>query len=155
MKKDILLIILLFSASLISAQEVVSSAGETQSVAGYEVSWTIGETVVETGSDGANTITQGFHQTKLIVTALDELGLTGNQIKVFPNPTQDYVVVQLKEFIENSSVFLFDFNGKMLKEERITSTSTKLNLGSYASGTYILRLRKESELLQTFKIVKR
>ena len=156
MKIIILLIIILLIGVTISAQEVVSSGGETQSAAGYEISWTIGEPVIETFTGSSNILTQGFHQSKLTVTPITEFLKSNVELKVFPNPTNDFVLIQFNELIENSGYTLFSLTGKVLESKLITSTETRLNLKNYASGQYILKLTKNStQPLQTFKIIKR
>lgn len=137
------------------AQNVVSSGGETQNVPGYEVSWTIGEPVIETISSGTNTLTQGFHQSKLLVTPVSELLLPEITIRVFPNPTSDFVTVQFNKIMENSLLSLFDLSGKKLENRQIASTLTQVDLKRYPNGSYILNLtQKNNQLIQSFKIVK-
>ena len=156
--KQIILIsfgLLLFS-TVLSAQEVISSSGATQSVLGYEVSWTIGEPITETVTNGTTILTQGFQQSKLTVTAVSELLNSEIKLKVFPNPTNDFVLIQFNKTIENSDYTLFNLTGKILKSKQINSTETRLDLSNYASGQYILKLTKNStQPLQTFKIIKR
>jgi hypothetical protein len=143
------------AVTMVSAQEVVSSAGDTQSAAGYEVSWTVGEAVIETLIAGSNILTQGFHQTKLTVTAVSELLIPGLDIKVFPNPTQDFITVHFSEYIEGSTYFLYDFSGKLLENKLIHSADMEINMKNYASGQYILKLATKSlQPIQTFQIVK-
>ncbi len=156
MKIIILLIIILLIGVTISAQEVVSSGGETQSASGYEISWTIGEPVIETFTGGSNILSQGFHQSKLTVTSLTEILNPDIKLKVFPNPTNDFVLIQFNELIENSGYTLYNLTGKVLESKLITSNETKLDLRNYASGQYILKLTKNStKPVQTFKIIKR
>ena len=90
MKKTGLIAIALLIGLVISAQEVVSSGGESQSVTGYQVSWTLGETVIETISSGGNILTQGFQQPKLSLTPVTDLLYPDIKMKVFPNPTQGF-----------------------------------------------------------------
>lgn len=156
MKQIILLITILLISVTLTAQEVVSSGGETQSASGYEISWTIGEPVIETFTGGSNILTQGFHQSKLTVTPITEFLNSKIELKVFPNPTSDFILIQFNELIENSGYTLFELTGKILESKLITSTETKLDLKNYASGQYILKLTKNStQPLQTFKIIKR
>ena len=156
MKNIILLTIILLIGTVLTAQEVISSGGETQSASGYEISWTIGEPVIETFTGSTNILTQGFHQSKLTVTPITEFLNSRIELKVFPNPTSDFVLIQFNELVENSGYTLFNLTGKVLESELLTSTSTKLDLKNYASGQYILKLTKNStQPLQTFKIIKR
>jgi hypothetical protein len=138
------------------AQEVVSSGGNSESVPGFEVSWTVGEPVIATLIGGTNTLTQGFHQTKITVTAVTELLYPGMEIKVFPNPTEDYITIHFSEFIEGSRYALYDLEGRLLENKLINSPDTEIGMTKYASGQYILKLLDDSKLtLQTFKVIKR
>ncbi|MEN8251134.1 MAG: T9SS type A sorting domain-containing protein [Bacteroidota bacterium] len=156
MKRIFILYILILGCFILTAQEVVSSGGEAGTAAGYEISWTVGEPVIETVSDGTNTLTQGFHQTKLTVTSVNEFSISGIELKVFPNPTEDYVHIHISEVVEEVSYAIYNSLGSLVEKKEIISTKTKLNFTPYASGTYILRLnRNTNEPLQTFKIIKR
>lgn len=64
MKKQAMLFSLLTTLT-VSAQEVVSIQGEANSNASGSTDFTIGEVIIETGTDGTNDLTQGCHQTKL------------------------------------------------------------------------------------------
>lgn len=44
-------------------QEVISTQGDSYSNGSGSLNFIIGEVVINTGSDGSNDITQGFHQT--------------------------------------------------------------------------------------------
>jgi hypothetical protein len=141
---------------LLFSQEVVSSSGQTQSVAGYDVSWTVGEPFIETFTAGSNILTQGFHQTKLTVTPVTELDYPGLDFKVFPNPTSDVVTVQFNKFTENIGFSLFDNSGKKLLAKQMESTITNVDLKNYTSGQYYLKVTKNPGLtIQTFKIIKK
>ena len=155
MKYVIIILILFLAGSMVSAQQVVSSNGDSQSTAGVEVSWTVGEAVIETFIGGSNTLTQGFHQTKLTITAVSELLIPGLEIKAFPNPTQDFITVHFNEYIEGSRYFLYDFTGKLLENKLILSADTEINMQKYAGGQYILKLTNKSrQPIQTFQIIK-
>lgn len=156
MKTILIIHIFVFAAFFVSSQEVVSSAGETQKISGIEISWTIGEPVIETISSGSNALTQGFHQSGLTVTAIDELPLSEFELKVYPNPTFGFVTIQFDKLVENTNYSVFDINGKMIGNGVINSTNTLLDFKKFASGSYILKLNYSSnQPLQTFKIVKK
>ena len=155
MKSLIIILILFLAGSVVSAQQVVSSNGDSKSAAGVEVSWTLGEAVMVTLVGSSTTLTQGFHQTKLTITAVSELLFPGLEIKVFPNPTQDVITIHFSEYIEGSRYFLYDFTGKLLENKLINSADTEINMRNYASGQYILKLTNKSrQPIQTFQIVK-
>jgi hypothetical protein len=155
MKKIILFFALfVFTAANTIAQEVVSTAGETNTITGYEVSWTLGEPVIQTISSGSTVLTQGFHQSKLTVTAIDELLVSDLELKVYPNPTQDFVTISLSKMPENLIYSVFDLSGKLLENNRISNLNTKIDMQHYSGGSYILKLKNKNQLIQTFKIIK-
>ena len=134
---------------------VILPGGETKSAAEYEVSWTIGEPIIETSSSGSHSLTQGFHQPKLTVTSA-EIFADDLNIEVYPNPTWEFVTIYSERFLENAEYALFSLSGKKLMEGKIMNKTTKLSIENRASGSYLLKLTGEnSRPLQTFKIVKR
>ncbi len=147
--------LLFFAISSASAQTVISANGGTATAAGSEVSWTIGEPITATVSDGTTTLTQGFHQTKIKVTAVNEIQVPNVKIKVYPNPTSDFVMVHLSKTVEKATYLLFDITGKLIQQKNIESIDTKIDMTGVANGSYILKLISGQQPLQTFKIVKR
>lgn len=146
---------LFLAGSVVSAQEVVSSNGDSKSAAGVEVSWTVGEAVTETFISPSNVLTQGFHQTKLTITAIGEVLFPGLEIKVYPNPTPDIITIHFNDYIEGARYYLYDLSGKILENKLIHSADSEINMDKFASGQYILKLTTESKQpIQTFKIVK-
>ncbi len=81
------MIAFLLSGIAVYAQEVVSTAGSHGETTAGSLSWTVGEPVIETITDGTNTLTQGFQQSKLTVTAINDLKFPGIELSVYPNPT--------------------------------------------------------------------
>lgn len=146
----------LFFVQILCAQEVVSSAGATQEAAGYEVNWTLGEPVIETFSSVSNILTQGFHQTKLVITAIGEPEIMASELKVYPNPTSDFFIIHFSSELKDKHYSLFDMTGKMLELNSILETDTKINVRKLASGTYLLHIgANKTNLIQSFKIVKK
>jgi len=141
--------------SVVTAQEVISSTGASQAASGIEVSWTLGELVIETISSGSNTLTQGFHQSKLTVTSVPGFHSAGIELKVYPNPTHDFIIIQFDELVDGAGYSFFDVTGKEIERKLINSTRTVIHLENCASGQYILKLTKDqNKPLQTFQILK-
>ena len=155
MKKTLLSLAFVTCSCFLFSQEIISSAGKSQVNSDYEVSWTVGEPVINTFSSENYKLTQGFHQSKLVITALEEIDDLENLVKVFPNPTNNFAVVKLNQIPDNLSYKLMDLSGKSLKSEIINSIETHVNLTNYTKGTYLLKiLNKNGQPLQTFKIIK-
>jgi hypothetical protein len=101
MKKVLFLLFLFLFVMLGSkAQEAISTSGETNVTNTVTLSWTLGEIVTETGyrSEGESSLTQGFQQGKLTVTAIKEKENSNMNISVLPNPTSDYLNIATDDY---------------------------------------------------------
>jgi hypothetical protein len=139
-----------------NAQEVISSGGGSGISSTHQLDWTIGEPVIETFVSGTNTLTQGFQQSNLIVTEIDQLTIVGIKLKVYPNPVSDFLIIENKsDNMTNFRLRLFDVTGKLLLEKDADQNIENLNMQPYRSGSYLLRIYSANETpLQTIKVVK-
>lgn len=141
---------------LLSAQEVIATAGGHATVTGISLSWTLGEPVTNTVSNGTITLTQGFQQPRLISTAIDDKLIPGLDLSVYPNPSSS--ILNLKAEGEGNLLLrytLFSVDGKVLVAEKITQTTTSIDMQRFANGNYLLQVgRKDGKPLRTFKIIK-
>jgi hypothetical protein len=141
------------------AQQVVSTAGNHSETGTVQLSWTIGEPVISTLSNGSNILTQGMHQSKLLIDAIEEIELSGLVISAFPNPTNEFVNLQVHQLLTDQpwkefSFVLYDMNGKVLMQKQIVSTETVIQMNNYVSSTYFLKVLVNNHEVKTFKIVK-
>ena len=130
--------LLLFGSA--SAQEVISSGGNHHENSSAMISYTLGEAATFTGSSSENILTQGFHQTNLTVTGIEEPMSIG--LKVFPNPTSDKVVVEFDDPQSGVQLMLFDANGRLIDQKSVMQNQhrTEFDLGQVASGNYFLKV---------------
>jgi len=134
-------------------QEVVSSQGESYETATGSLSFTIGEVVIATGTDGSNDLTQGFHQTNWNFTGLDDHNVD-YQALVYPNPTSDVLNIEVLNF-ENISYAMYDATGRIVSLGNLSDLITQIDVGNLESGSYHLELSNEqNEQLKTFKLIK-
>ena len=153
MKKQTLFAGVFLLSAALSAQEVISTQGDSYNNTNNTLDFTIGEPVIETVSDGANDLTQGFHQTKLTVVSVEDLDVNFS-VNIFPNPTADVVNLNIDNY-EGLSFHLFDVTGKLLKQEMVTAQRTTVNVSDYPKGTYLLTLtHQENKKIKTYKIIK-
>ncbi len=139
----------------VKAQEVIATSGNYGETANGSLSWTIGEPIVETVSDGTNTLTQGFQQSKLTVTAIDEKEIAGFEINVFPNPASDYLSVEvITDKQKDLEIILFDLNGKIILQKLMTGNKQTVNMQNYSPATYILKVTEGNKEIRTYQIVK-
>jgi hypothetical protein len=139
----------------VNAQQVISSAGVSGSNANGSISSTVGELVIDTKTAGSTTITQGFHQTKLTVTAIQELKGLDFSITAFPNPTNDFVTIKIEDGKPSKMTYsLFDSNGKSIQNGTLIDNEAEISFISLNPATYILKIMKNGKEIKTLKIVK-
>jgi hypothetical protein len=137
------------------AQEVISSAGDHSSGNTIQVSWTIGEPVIETGMNGQYILTQGMHQGNLIVTKLNEIEGLDIEISAYPNPVSKYLNLDIDAPILNGFTYaLYDVNGQLLKRQEVSEPITVIPMDSYSHSSYVLRVIRENQEVKVFKVIK-
>lgn len=155
MKKLIYILILTsFGANAQSiSNQVISSYGLSASNGTTQTDVTIGESVVKTMSDGNNTLTNGIHQTKLIITTINE-NETNNKYNFYPNPVTETLNFSYTTN-EPVNVRLFDVTGKILWIKQNVVSNEQINFNDKSKGTYIIKVtdNKNNEL-KTIKVVK-
>jgi type IX secretion system substrate protein len=136
--------------------EVTASAGDHFSGTNVQLSWTIGEIMVETYVNDMNQLTQGFHQANLIVSAVEDQ-IEWVQINVFPNPTSNILNIEWSENEASHTMSLYDASGKLLMSQKKSYQfmPDSLDLSAYPAGSYLLRFTNHNKnQVKTFKILK-
>lgn len=80
------------------------------------------------------------------------------EITIFPNPTTDYVNINMTglELGNEPQLYqLFDYQGRLLRQDTINQTETQVNLNDLSASIYILRVYANNKVLKTFKILKK
>ena len=152
MKKHALVLFSLFATIYVSAQEVVATQGESYSNASASIDFTIGEVIINTGTDGTNDLTQGFHQTNWNFLGLEDFAPNYEAI-IFPNPTQEVLNIRTSMF-ENVTYTLYDAQGKLVMQNILSAEQTPIQVSQLAPGSYSLTLNNETQNLKTFKLIK-
>jgi hypothetical protein len=144
MRNIIIVSYLLFSVNIL-AQEVLASGGDYFAQTNGSLSYTLGETVVETYSND-NILTQGFQQDyeNLLNT---EFLTSDNFFEVYPNPFSSDIIIKYKP--ENAGEYLVelkDASGKEIYNSNYFFSSSNFNhqisVSSLSSGIYFLQLRE-------------
>jgi hypothetical protein len=158
MKKYSLKTALLFLFTLLClnvfAQQTLNVAGNSAKINGMSFEYSIGEmTIVSTEHNANLIVTQGMLQPSNVPDktqtspSVNNLNDLADQIKVYPNPTQNILFVETFETqIGDYSYQLFDGVGKIVLSQS-GQTIKGLNkfsfdLQSFAGGNYYLMLRK-------------
>ena len=136
---------------------VLSSSGGFESSGGTSLSWTTGEVMIQTFSEGSAMLTQGFHQGNITVsTAVDEMSKSAMDVQIYPNPVSERLNVEFKNMVDQTvQVRLVDLTGKTIltREFSNPSNTQRLNLNPVNSGTYMLEVNA-GQKRKVFKIVK-
>ena len=106
-------------------------------------------------------VAQGIQQGEVTI---ENLAIPDNsvepkaEISVFPNPTTDFVTINMTGFeFENGPRYyqLYDLQGRLVKQNTFNDTETQVNLNDVSSSIYILRVYVNNKVLKTFKIIKK
>ncbi|HNS16673.1 MAG TPA: T9SS type A sorting domain-containing protein [Bacteroidales bacterium] len=164
MKHPIITLVLVISIALSSqAQsllpEVIASAGDVFTGKSGSVSWTLGETIIETVSSETSLLTQGFHQSYLQVLKVDAPEDPLVDVTVYPNPVNDLLTIEITTVEKDPqiSLELFDFTGQQIYEQTIRSQTLteQLDVSRFSSSLFILRVvNLKSHRTESFKIHK-
>jgi hypothetical protein len=140
----------------LSAQQVVSTSGESLGNGSGSISYTIGEGVAQTLTQGDKTLTQGFQQSSISVSILNELTDIGYVISVFPNPVSDELNLKIdKESVDGMFFILYDNNGKQVLQKKVESPETTIPVSNMSSGIYVMKIFSGATELKSFKVIKK
>lgn len=152
MKKRTLFLFSLLSTIAVSAQEVLSTQGDSYSNASRNIDFTIGEVIINTGTDGTVDFTQGFHQTNWNFVGMEDYS-PGFEASVFPNPTSEVLNIRTSSF-ENVRYTLYNAQGKLLIQDILSAEQTPVKVCQLAPGSYSIILNNQTQNLKTFKLIK-
>ena len=152
MKKNKLVLFSLLTTLSVSAQEVVATQGDSYSNASGNIDFTIGEVIINTGTDGSNDLTQGFHQTNWNFVGLEDHS-PSYEATIYPNPTSEVLNIKTSTF-ENVTYTLYDAQGKLVMQDILSAEQTPIQVSQLAPGSYSLTLNNQTQNLKTFKLIK-
>lgn len=158
MKKITRLILLAaaFSAPDLAAQQAVTASGGEASGSGGSASISTGQVVYTAISGSGGTATQGVQQPYEIF-ALGNDDVKGVSVKatVYPNPSVATVFLRIEmASFDNIRYELFDLNGRMLYDGKVSAIETPLSMERFPQATYLLKVYSGASELKSFKIVK-
>ena len=166
MKKLIILFLSLMLAgpalTYLQAQQIhasVNTSGGNASGTGGSVSYSVGQ-VFNTTAFGTNgSVSEGVQQ-PFEISVLSGVDITGIDLyyAVYPNPTSGKLTLKLDASttpdIRSMSYQLYDVNGKMLQNDRLTEYETSIEMSNFNSATYFLKVTKNNKEVKLFKIIK-
>ena len=141
----------------LQAQTSINATGGDASGSGGSASYSVGQVVYTTNTGTNGTVAQGVQQPYEIsvVTGIEEAKGINLSVTAYPNPTTDYLTLSIAEFeISNLSYQLYDMNGKLLQNAKITGNQTSIVMSNLFPANYFLRVIHGNKEVKTFKIIK-
>jgi hypothetical protein len=156
MRLTALIALLLFQLTTRAQSEnssVINVAGNSYSSGTLEIDWSLGELALvntQTSSDGKYVITNGLLQPGILKTN-NANNFTADEIKIAPNLTHGLIEVHFLTRQQGTvKMSVYDAKGKLLRFSKAFSNGAgsiaKINLSSFAAGTYFLQLDLEPAL---------
>ena len=141
----------------LQAQTSVNATGGNASGSGGSASYSVGQVVYTTHTGTSGSVAEGVQQPYEIsvVTGLEEAQSINLSVTAYPNPTTDYLTLRIDEFeISNLSFQLYDMNGKLLQNAKITGNQTSIAMGNLVPANYFVKVIQGNKEVKTFKIIK-
>ena len=142
----------------LQAQESVNATGGNASGSGGSASYSVGQVVYTTNTGTTGTVVEGVQQPYEIsvVTGIEEAKGINLTITAYPNPITDYLTLEVKDFeLSNLDFQLYDMQGKLLQNEKITGNQTSIPMNNLVPSTYFLKVIQYDKEIKSFKIIKK
>ncbi|AZA77199.1 T9SS C-terminal target domain-containing protein [Chryseobacterium sp. G0186] len=85
--------------------------------------------------------------------AVDHVSTKADQLKVYPNPVQDYLTVSFDQKIH--LVTVYNAAGQLVLTKAINDTQGKIDFSAFPSGVYLVKVNAANNTVKTVKIIKR
>jgi hypothetical protein len=158
-KSKILCIMFLCSFYIVSlqGQEAIPATGGTATGSGGSVSYTAGQITYNTISGTNGTVAQGVqHPYEIsVATASENAGEITLECTIYPNPTRGIIKLIVESFDnENLRFRLYDINGGLLRDKKVESRETEIEMTNLSTSVYFLKVIINNKEVKVFKIVK-
>lgn len=154
--KIIITFFALFSQLVVFSQSNTVTTGKTATGATGSATYSIGQIDYQTNNGSSGTISQGIQQAFEIVTlSTNDIPQIQLVATVYPNPTVQDIILAIKEYdLTNLEYTLFDLQGRIISNGKITQNETQIEMGHLSSANYFLKVSQANKDLKTFKIIK-
>ena len=149
MRKKITL--LLFGVPFLGFAQSAIGSINSGAISADNFTHSVGEIyVIPIDPDQANSGTMGiFYQTTLQVLGVSEL--EKDNVKIYPNPTADFVYVKLNSKSKVEGAEIYDLSGKLVFKTKLESE--KLDLRNLPQGVYMIVFKNSD--IKPIKIIKK
>ncbi|NSW46569.1 MAG: T9SS type A sorting domain-containing protein [Bacteroidales bacterium] len=151
-------LLLIGFTSNLYAQISINASGKDISGGTGSVSFSVGQCVYHTHAGINGSVAEGVQQPYEIsvINAIDEAKGITLSVLAYPNPSTEYLTLEVKEFeLSNLHFQLYEMQGKLLQSEKITSNQTSIAMSNLAPATYFVKVIQNNKEVKTFKIIKK
>jgi len=158
--KTLSLLLLLFVSMPLMSQSlersVIASGGDFFSYGSGDISWTIGEMVMEKTALTGQHVTQGFQQPFRIIPAAAYLTNPNPDLLLYPNPFQEFITLEGPGLANQTHLEVWDASGKLVFSQEVLPATHRMEIqpGSLAAGTYRLVLHGREGSRITYSLLK-
>lgn len=145
------------SKSSLTSFSITDAAGGDGLGEGGSIAFSVGQIFYNEKSNSDYSINEGIQQPSpeikhLPITLID----TKIKVSTYPNPVDDYFIIETSDLKDkNISYKLFDISGKLIVQNKLEKTRTKINAFNLQSALYLLYLTEDGQHMKTIKILKR
>jgi hypothetical protein len=143
-----------FSVNILFGQQGVFTAGGDYTGAQGSIAFTVGQTFQNSYEQGA--FQEGIQQPFEIfpITSIKSR-LTPIDLQIYPNPTHDWVLLRKEDTAPHTlNLALMDLDARVLQNHTWEGQEMKLDFSNLPSGTFLIILEKQGQLIGSYKIIK-
>lgn len=154
--KILFILSIFLNFSSLQAQEAVIASGGVAAGNGGTVAWSVGLIAYTSIDNLYGSVSQGMQQPfEIFTVGIDDYKEITLSMSVYPNPTSEFIWLKMTTGkFETLGYQLFDFSGKLLLDQKISSMETSISMVNFPAATYFLKISSNNQALKTFKIIK-
>src|SRR5690606_991217 len=77
-----------------------------------------------------------------------------NSIDIYPNPSSEFLTIEVKNYSPTLITTITDINGNIVLTRKIYSKSTIIKTNDLATGVYLIHIQDSEKIIQTKKWIK-
>jgi len=156
MKTIYIIFISLFIHLNVFAQNTILSSSNKAIGATGLATYSIGQLVYTTTASESGSVSNGVQQPfEIINLIINDQNILDTKITVYPNPSIDYLILEINDTLNKLNYYLYDSIGRLLTKKTITKNKTIINLKSFPTDSYLLKITNSNQILKTIKIIKK
>jgi hypothetical protein len=148
-----------FFTQQLQAQQATLSSGGNGNGTGGSFAYSVGQTVYTAQSNSATSLSKGVQQgfEIFLITGIEDEDRFGLAATVFPNPTSNYLTVEIKNYSSDTAmeIFLFDAKGQQVHRQQVVDVQTQLQMEHLSPALYVLKLIQGNKLVKVVKVIKK